>query len=121
MGGKDGSLLFSDNQNLGDVLAPPSLATVPNAYAVYVVGDSMLERFRAGEVVFVHPYMPVRKGDDCVVQIEASNGERTGWIKRFVSQDNKTLKLQQLNPKKMISFPSGSVVSVHKIIMGGVG
>lgn len=120
MGGKDGALIFHNDQNLGDTEAPPKLADVPDAYAVYVIGDSMLERYRHGEVVYVHPYMPVRKDDDCVVQIKASDGDApVGYIKRFISMDDKTLKLLQLNPRKTLTFPRNQVMAVHRIIMGG--
>ncbi len=120
MGGKDGVLIFHSDLNLGDTEAPPRLADVPDAYAVYVVGDSMLERFRHGEVVYVHPYMPVRKDDDCVVQIRVREGDAPlGYIKRFVSMDDKKLKLLQLHPRKVLTFPRSQVMAVHRIIMGG--
>lgn len=120
MGGKDGALIFNTDQNMGDVLAPPVLMGVPDAYAVYVEGVSMLERFRPGEVVFVHPYLPVRKDDDCVVQISMGENEPPqGWIKRFVSRDDNRLKLLQLNPRKFLTFPSKRVISVHRIVMAG--
>lgn len=120
MGGKDGALIFNVDQNLGDVLAPPALVDVPDAYAVYVIGDSMLERFRHGEVVFVHPYMPVRKDDDCVVQISGAEGDPAmGYVKRFVSLDDNRLKLLQLNPRKILVFPKKRVMAVHRIVMAG--
>lgn len=120
MGGKDGALIFHSDQNLGDTEAPPKLADVPDAYAVYVIGDSMLERYRHGEVVYVHPYMPVRKDDDCVVQIRVRDGDAPlGYIKRFVSIDDKKLRLLQLNPRKILTFPRNQVMSVHRIVMGG--
>lgn len=120
MGGKDGVLIFHNDLNLGDTEAPPKLADVPDAYAVYVIGDSMLERYQNGEVVYVHPYMPVRKGDDCVVQIRVRDGDAPlGYIKRFVSMDDKRLKLLQLNPRKFLNFPKNQVMSVHRIVMGG--
>lgn len=120
MGGKDGALIFSNDQNLGDTLAPPTLADVPDAYAVYVIGDSMLERFQHGEVVYVHPYMPVRKDDDCVVQISQGEGHPPhGFIKRFVSLDDKKLKLLQLNPRKILIFPKDKVMAIHRIVMAG--
>jgi phage repressor protein C with HTH and peptisase S24 domain len=119
MGDKDGCLIFT-NQNLGEVVAPPVLAGVPDAYAVYVVGDSMLERYQHGEVVYVHPYLPVRKNDDCVVQISAGDGETPhGFIKRFVSMDDKTLRVMQLNPRKILTFPRHKVIHVHRIVMSG--
>jgi phage repressor protein C with HTH and peptisase S24 domain len=119
MGGSEGALIFND-QNYGDVLAPPSLVDVPDAYAVYVIGDSMLERFRHGEVVFVHPYAPVRKDDDCVVQIQSDDGTPpVGYVKRFISMDDDKLKLLQLNPKKVLTFSAAKVVAVHRIVMSG--
>lgn len=119
MGGKDGYLILGD-QYLGDVLAPPALADVPDAYAVYVIGDSMLERYRHGEIVYVHPYAPVRKDDDCVIQISQGEGEPPrGFVKRYVSFDEKNLKVLQLNPRKVLTFPANQVLAVHRIIMGG--
>lgn len=120
MGGRDGAFIFSADQNFGDVAAPPILVDIPDAYAVYVIGDSMEERFRHGEVVFVHPYMPVRKDDDCVVQIGGANGEQpVGYIKRFISMDDERLKLMQLNPRKVLTFPRSRVIAVHRIVMAG--
>lgn len=119
MGGSEGYLILSD-QYLGDVLAPPALADVPDAYAVYVIGDSMLERYRHGEIVYVHPYAPVRKDDDCVIQVASGEGEPPhGFVKRFVSMDDKHLKVLQLNPRKFMTFPRERVLAVHRIIMGG--
>ncbi|MET4197249.1 phage repressor protein C with HTH and peptisase S24 domain [Bradyrhizobium sp. LA3.X] len=119
MGGRQGYLILED-QYLGDVLAPPALADVPDAYAVYVIGDSMLERYQHGEIVFVHPYAPVRKDDDCVVQISMGDGEPPhGFVKRFVSMDDHQLKVRQLNPKKVLTWPRNRVIAVHRIVMGG--
>lgn len=120
MGGMDGALIFNTDQNMGDILAPPILFDVPEAYAVYVAGDSMLERFRDGEVVFVHPHLRVRRDDDCVIQIAMGEGHpNQGWVKRFVSMDDKTLKVRQLNPRKVLTFPVNRVVSIHRIVMAG--
>lgn len=120
MGGMEGAIIFNSDQNLGDTLAPPSLADIPDAYAVYVIGDSMLERFQHGEVVYVHPYMPVRQNDDCVVQISMGDGEPPhGFIKRFVSLDDKKLKLLQLNPRQFLTFPRDRVLAIHRIVMSG--
>lgn len=122
MGGKEGTLVFpAGDQNMGDVLAPPVLANVDGAYAAYVVGDSMLDRYRHGELVYVHPYLPVRKGDDVIVQYQGDDGERYGLIKRFISRDATWLKLEQLKPKKVIKLPVKKVLAVHTIVMAGRG
>lgn len=121
VGGKDGEFILNGNR-IVDVLAPPSLQGVPDAYAVYVVGNSMEPRYFAGEAVFVNPRLPVRRGDFVVAQIAADEGEPPhAYIKRFVAREARTLRLEQFNPKKALEFPVGRVISVHRIIMGGDG
>ena len=121
VGGRDGEFILNGNR-IVDVLAPPSLQGVPDAYAVYVVGDSMEPRYFAGEAVFVNPRLPVRRGDFVVAQVAVEAGEPPhAYIKRFVARDARTLRLEQFNPKKSLEFPVGRVISVHRIIMGGDG
>jgi phage repressor protein C with HTH and peptisase S24 domain len=121
VGGKDGEFILNGNR-IVDILAPPSLQGVQDAYAVYVVGDSMEPRYFAGETVFVNPRLPVRRRDFVVAQIAAEEGEPPhAYIKRFVAREARLLRLEQFNPKKTLEFPVGRVISVHRIIMGGDG
>src|SRR5690349_6649404 len=121
VGGKDGEFILNGNR-IVDVLAPPSLQGVPDAYAVYVVGDSMEPRYFAGEAVFVNPRLPVRRGDFVVAQVAVEPGEPPhAYVKRFVARDARTLRLEQFNPRKTLQFPVARVISVHRIIMGGDG
>ena len=121
VGGRDGEFILNGNR-IVDVLAPPSLQGVPDAYAVYVVGDSMEPRYFAGEAVFVNPRLPVRRGDFVVAQIAVADGEPPhAYVKRFVARESRLLRLEQFNPKKTLEFPVGRVISVHRIIMGGDG
>lgn len=121
VGGKDGEFILNGNQ-VTEVLAPASLSSVAGAYAVYVVGDSMEPRYFAGEVVFVNPRLPIGRGAFVVAQI-AGGDENVphAYVKRFVSQDAKRLRLEQFNPRKLLDFPASKVVSVHRIILSGDG
>lgn len=117
--GKDGRFILNGNR-VADILAPPVLAGVRDAYAVYVVGESMEPRYFPGEAVFVNPRAPVRRGDFVVAQVAADEGEAPfAFIKRFVSRDARALRLEQLNPRKILEFPAQKIVSVHRIVMGG--
>jgi phage repressor protein C with HTH and peptisase S24 domain len=121
VGGKDGEFLLNGIQ-ISEVLAPASLSSVQDAYAVYVVGESMEPRYFAGETVFVNPRLPVTKGAFVVAQIASGGAEGDpphAYVKRFVSQDSKRLRLEQYNPKKTLEFPSSKVESLHRIIMSG--
>lgn len=118
-GGRDGQFPLNGNK-VADLLAPPRLASIPDAYAVYVAGNSMEPRYYAGEAVFVNPRLPVRRGDFVVAQIAAGEGDPPdAYVKRFISRDAKFLKLEQFNPRKQLRFLSRLVVSVHRIIMAG--
>lgn len=121
VGGDDGRFIFN-GQILDYVACPPSLANVPNAYSVYVDGESMSPRYRPGETVYVHPARPARRGDDVIVQIHppADDGSPPwGYIKEFVGWQGNKLVLHQYNPDKRIEFDREEVVSVHPIILSG--
>jgi phage repressor protein C with HTH and peptisase S24 domain len=121
-GGKDGQFPLNGNK-VADVLAPPSLANVPDAYAVYVVGSSMEPRYYPGECVFVNPKLPIMQGCFVVAQIaaEVEGDPPLAYVKRYVSSDSRILRLEQFSPRKTLTFPANRVVSLHRIIMGGMG
>lgn len=119
--GDDGYFIFN-GQKIADLLAPPSLAAVRDAYAVLVSGESMEPRYFAGEAVYVNPYIPVRRGDFVVAQVV--NGEDPiprGYVKQYVRKSEAELVLGQLNPAKEMRFPAERVKSVHKIVFSGEG
>ena len=67
----------------------------PNAFAVYVVGDSMEPKFKEGDIVVFSPKMQSQNGDDCFVRF-ASPHETT--FKRVFFEDN-NIRLQPRNEK----------------------
>jgi phage repressor protein C with HTH and peptisase S24 domain len=119
MGGLDGRFVLNGTK-IADIPTPHALAGVPDAYAVYIVGDSMEPRYFAGETAYVHPHMPVRKGDFVVVQFhpeDAAEGDPPfAYVKQLVAFDHKRLKLSQLHPEKELELPAARVVSIHKIV-----
>lgn len=120
-GGSEGQFPLNGNK-IADILAPPSLYGVRDAYAVYVAGTSMLDRYRPGEVVFVNPRLPYRRNDYVVAQISSDAGEPPdAYVKMYISMDERHLRLMQHNPEKELRFPRRRVVSVHRIVMGGDG
>ena len=121
VGGADGQFPLNGSL-ITEIAAPPSLAGVAGAYAVMVVGTSMEPRYFAGEAVFVNPRLPVRVGDFVVAQIGTHEGEPPlAYVKRYVGQNEKAIRLEQLNPGKKLSFAADRVVSIHRIVMSGEG
>lgn len=120
LAGPDGAVTIGVD-NMEQTESPTTLVSVPNAYAVRVSGESMEPRYFTGEIVYVHPTTPVKRGDFVVAQISENGHEGAiqGYVKRFVSIDDKQLVLEQLNPRKEMKFARNRVQSVHKIILGG--
>lgn len=120
VGGVDGEYVFNGHV-LDYVACPPSLANVPNAYSVYVDGESMSPRYRSGEMVYVHPNKPARRGDDVIVQIKPREDGMPprGYIKEFVGWTGSKLMLRQHNPAQSVDFDRELVVSVHPIVLAG--
>ncbi|GGC70512.1 S24 family peptidase [Chelatococcus reniformis] len=126
-GGADGRFVMN-GERVGETFCPPSLEGVEGAYAVYVHGDSMAPRFKAGETVWVNPHLPVRRGDDVVVQLLRSSVDDgtppDAFVKEFVSRGGTTLILYQHNPPegqdRELRFPEDQVLSVHRIVFAGL-
>lgn len=116
----DGRFILN-GQTVAEVFCPPSLESVKGAYAVYTHGYSMSPRYEPGEVLYVHPALPVKRGDYVVVQIHGEEGEPPlGFVKKFVSRSGDFLTLEQLNPPDgeahTIRLPAARVMSVHKVV-----
>lgn len=119
-GGPNGRFILNGTE-VGRVFTPPGLEGVEDAYAVRVWGTSMEPRFVAGETVWINPHEPVRSGNDVVVQLLTDEEyERESYIKKFISQSSKVLRLWQHNPDEgetnEIEIDARRVFSVHKIV-----
>lgn len=114
-----GALAITDP--IGYETRPPALESVPDAYAVYVSGDSMEPRYFSGEMVYVHPRRPFRQGDDVIVQIRESGGI-VGYLKRFLRKTDEFIVCTQYNNPVggalEIKYPQRNVVAVHRVING---
>ncbi|UXN04725.1 XRE family transcriptional regulator [Bartonella sp. HY761] len=117
--GVDGEFLLNGNV-LYDVICPPQLCDVKDAYGVVVSGDSMSPRYEDGEVVFLNPQRRVKQGDYVVAQIQMDEFSTPhAFVKRFVRHNAQELVLSQFNPPKELRFPHAQVVSVHFIAVAG--
>lgn len=119
--GPNGKFIMN-GMRVTDVFCPPGLEEVPTAYAVRVYGTSMEPRFKAGETVWLNPELPIRSGDDVVVQLkpDVDGDELASYIKEFRSKSSKALRLWQHNPEegepKELVFDIDRVFSVHKVV-----
>jgi len=118
LGGARGGLkgVFADNgMKFGETMRPLSLQGVDDAYAVYVVGESMEPRYFAGEIVCIHPQKPITRNCFVLVQYE-EDGERHYTIKQYLKRTETSLHLRQLNPEDEIILPVETIFSIHKAV-----
>lgn len=112
----EGFHLFS-GEPIDMVRRPPALASVRDAYAIYVTGDSMEPMHNPGDLRFVHPRRPPAPGDTVVVQTqhwEEDPGQ--GYIKIYRRRKGSAILLEQFNPRANIELPLQYVSSVHRVM-----
>lgn len=107
--------LAMTNDPVDYVPRPDVLARVKDAYGLFVTGTSMEPRYFAGDVIFIHPYRPIRQGDHVVIQ-EARSGGTLTTIKRFERETDTRLITTQYNPPAEVSFDRASVMAVHRVL-----
>jgi phage repressor protein C with HTH and peptisase S24 domain len=78
---------------------PRPLQHVAKAYAVYVVGDSMDPAYRHGDMAFVHPSLPLLRGND-VMLLREENGQMVAMIKQLISWNERHWRVKQFNPER---------------------
>lgn len=122
--------------HLTDVLdyvgRPQAVAGDAGAYAVEIVGESMIPRYEPGERTIVSPRSPVRPGDDVIVQLRSLPGGKPGseqvpdldhanrvtmvLIKRLVRRTTRHFILEQFNPSETFEVPVDRVAAVHRVM-----
>ena len=110
-GGNEQEMFLGDGP-IGYTPRPANLAGVRDAYAIYMIGDSMEPRYEQGWLLHVNPFKPPTRGRDVVVY-------KTGQavlIKQFVGWQGDHLVLRQLNPDETLRIPRSEIVECHLIV-----
>ena len=99
------------------VRRPPALAKQMSAYAIFVVGESMVPLHSPGDLRFVDPEQRPSIGDSVIVQTKHFDGDPgQGYIKILKRRTPSAIVLQQLNPSAILEIPMQYVVSVHRVL-----
>src|SRR3546814_4443983 len=90
---------------VGYARRPPSIDSNRKSYALYITGESMEPRYRAGDLVYVDPRRAPSIGDDVIVQLvgEVNPGADPAEIKhvlvkQLMRNTAAYYELQQFNP-----------------------
>lgn len=116
-GGPDGWALWN-GETVEYIDRPDNLRGVPDAYAVYITGISMIPRYHPGELAHIHPHKPVTPGAYVLVQKRPNGpGEAPlAVIKRFVKRSGNRIILEQTSPAKTFEVKADEVVSIHRVV-----
>ena len=110
-GGSDQEMFLGDGP-IGYTPRPSNLSGVRDAYAIYMIGDSMEPRYMQGWLLHVNPFKPPTRGRDVVVY-KTNNAV---LIKQFVGWNDDVLVLRQLNPDQELRIPRAEVAECHLVV-----
>lgn len=109
---------FDPEYHVRYLARPRALGNARDIYAISFWGESMVPRFRPGEVGLVDPNRPPVPGDDVVVQLRADDSDEVAsvLVKQLVRRTASELLLHQHNPATTFAVPARQVVRVHRIV-----
>ena len=110
-GGNDQEMFLGDGP-IGYTPRPSNLSGVRDAYAIYMIGDSMEPRYIQGWLLHVNPFKPPTRGRDVVVYKK----NQAVLIKQFVGWNDDVLVLHQLNPDETLRIPRDEVAECHLVV-----
>lgn len=113
-GGAEGVLVITiDLTPIDMTYRPPQLRNVPDAFAVYAVGDSMAPMYYAGQTLWIHPHRePVAENGVLIVK---TNDEAI--IKQFVRRTDSAIVVREYRPlEREFEIPLSDIRRVYKII-----
>jgi DNA-binding XRE family transcriptional regulator len=111
-GGVDQEMFLEDGA-IDWVAMPDYLKNARDPYAIYVVGDSMMPRFRPAQLLHVNPHKPAQPGVGVVLR-KRSNAV---LIKEFVRQSPEGVVVREYQPEhRDFLVPAEDIASVHTVV-----
>lgn len=92
---------------------PTFVSHVRDAYAIYVVGDSMAPMYRPGQILYVNPHRPLIAGRGVVI----TKTSKAVLIKELVRVTDDTLILREYTPcLRDFAVAQTDVAEVHTVV-----
>jgi SOS-response transcriptional repressor LexA len=105
--------LVMDNVSISEYVdRPDSLKGVAEAFAVYMMEDTMEPRFYGGELLYCHPARPPFRGDSVVM--EHSDG--TAIVRQLVCAAPAVVTVKQFNPPEEQVIPRMRIKGIYLIV-----
>lgn len=104
--------MFLEDGPIDYIPRPPVLRSARDAYAIYVVGESMVPRYRPGFLLHINPYKPPRRDTGVVVY----KRDQAVLIKEFVEVTDRELVLRQFNPALDLRIDRADIAEFHAVV-----
>lgn len=92
---------------------PGFVAHVRDAYAIYVVGESMTPMYRPGQLLYINPHKPPTPGRGIVI----TKANRAVLIKELVRQTSYGLVVREYQPKmREFTIPQDEIQDAHVVV-----
>lgn len=92
---------------------PSFVEHVRDAYAIYVVGDSMAPMYRPGQLLYVNPHRPLTAGRGVVI----TKTNQAVLIKELVRVSNYGLIVREYQPKlREFSIAHAEITEAHSVV-----
>jgi phage repressor protein C with HTH and peptisase S24 domain len=97
---------------------PAALAADHEAFAIDVVSEGMVPRFRPGRQIAVSPRAEARAGDDVLVRLANEENELGGFhlIGELTGHGSETIELRQFNPERSLVLARTDISAVQRIL-----
>lgn len=113
-GGPDGTVMSYEPIEFVD--RPEPLFGVRNAFAMYVVSDSMEPKYSQGALLLIHPGRPVRQNDFVLIVKQSEDGEHSAMVKQLVRMEDERLVVRQFNPPEEFEIDRRQIAAVSLVI-----
>jgi transcriptional regulator with XRE-family HTH domain len=95
---------------------PAPLIGVRDAYAVYVVGDSMSPAYGPGDMALVNPHLPAVPQRTYIFYCVESDGTQRATIKKLIKATATHWHVEQYNPVKSFTLARKEWQQCHKVV-----
>ncbi len=82
------------------VRRPEPLLNTKDAFACYVINDSMSPAYEHGDLILVHPHKPVGPNKDCLFVSHHDDGGFDALVKKLLRVHPDKWRVRQHNPQK---------------------
>lgn len=111
--GGDRQEMFLSDGPIDQVPRPYYLAHVRDAYAIYVVGQSMVPMYRPRQLLFVNPYKPPSPGNGVVI----TDPRGAVLIKEFVKQKPNGIVVREYQPAlRDFTIAQSDIATLHAVV-----